>query len=400
LTDSLEKSYHARKNTILVVDDSEAVRILISAFLREGGYTIVAAENGRQGLDCCRQEPPDLVLLDIAMPVMDGFSLCAILQMDEKLCHIPIIMLSARDDVESKMRSFELGAVDYIIKPVSRGELLARIKTHLTISRLTYSLQEANKKLLINQEQLLRGIHAAADLQKNLLPRRVPDCRELHFAAYFKPCEEVGGDIYNIQRLDKKHLAVYILDVSGHGFPAAMMAALATQALSGGTHTLIAQGQAGERPASPAQVIRELNREFPISRFTLYLTSIYLLFNTEDFSFRYCCAGHPPLLHMSGKGTVSLLDAGGPPVGMDGVWDEGEGKLESGDRLFFYTDGITEHNSIGGELYGQGLLIDSIEQSHGLPLQEAVQAIVGDLRHFGGQVDADDDVTLLVVERE
>jgi len=399
LPDTLQKSYHARRNIVLVVDDSEAVRILISVFLREGGYITVSAEDGQQGLEQCLREPPDLILLDIAMPVMDGFSLCARLQKDKNLCHIPIIMLSARDDMESKMRSFELGAVDYIIKPVTKEELLARIKTHLTISRLTYSLQEANRKLLLHQEQLLQGLHAAADLQKNLLPRRVPDCKKLHFSSYFKPCQEVGGDIYNIVRLDSDHLAVYILDVSGHGFPAAMMAALATQALS--SFSLMSDSEhPDERVARPAMVIRELNREFPISRFNLYLTMVYLLFDTSDFSFRYCCAGHPPLVHMRGDGTVSLLDAGGPPAGMDGSWEEGEGRLESGDRLFFYTDGITEHSGPDGELYGQERFIDSIEKSHGLPLQAAVQSIIGELKRFGGQKEPDDDVTLLAVEKE
>jgi len=395
--DHLEK-----RTTVLVVDDSETIRVLIHAYLREGGYQVVETADGKAGLEACRKQPIDLVLLDIAMPVMDGFSLCARLQNDPDFRSIPIIMLSARDDVESKMRSFELGAVDYVVKPVGRQELLARIKTHLSVSRLNASLKEANRELLENQKQLLQGLHAAADLQKHLLPRRIPDCEELRFASYFRPCQEVGGDIYNILWLDKDHLAIYILDVSGHGFPAAMMTALATQALSGSAAFTKKQdfGIGGEGVISPGEVIRELNREFPITRFNLYMTIVYLLFNVRTNRFCYCCAGHPPLVHMTSKGDITFLDAGGPPAGMDGTWEEGEGYLNSGDRLFFYTDGLTEYRNPAGDFYGDQRLIDSMVKGRDLPLQDATQNIIVKLKEFGHQIDGDDDMTLLAIEKK
>lgn len=394
----------APKATVLIVEDSKVICVLLKAYLRDGGYAVREAEDGLEGLNCCLRSAPDLILLDISMPTMDGFSLCARLQNNPDLEHIPIIMLSARDDSESKIRSFELGAVDYIIKPVNQGELLARIHTHLTISRLTYSLQEANRELLKNQQQLLQGLYAAADLQRNLLPRRVPDCKGLQFVSYFNPCDEVGGDIYNIQRLDSKQLACYILDVSGHGFPAAMMTALVTQELSGKFGTVPWKDGLDRRARSisPGKVLKELNTEFPLERFNLYLTIIYILFNTTDFSFQYCCAGHPPLLHLSSvSGKVDLLDVGGPPVGMDGHWREGSGRLEPGDRLFLYTDGFTEYSDSAGEMYGEKRLVAAVKNSRSLDLQAAVQDILGDVREFGGraEVDGDDDMTLLAIAR-
>lgn len=222
--------------TVLVIDDSEAVRILVRAYLQEAGYQVFDAVNGRSGLDICRSQLPDLLLLDISMPEMDGFELCAILQEEEQLRSIPVIMLTGQDKTEAKAKAFDLGAVDYLTKPFSKREILARVRIHLKISSLTRSLQQTNCELRANQEQLMQGIQAAAELQKNLLPKRVPDCKKLRFASYFSPCQGVGGDIYNIQRLDDEHLGLSILDVSGHGFPAAMMTALAAQALcqSGG----------------------------------------------------------------------------------------------------------------------------------------------------------------------
>lgn len=391
-----------KQRTILIVDDSEAIRILLKAYLRDGGYRVIEAVNGEKGLEICQQHPVDLILLDIAMPGMDGFAVCETLQGETRLRAIPVIMLSAREDMASKMRAFKLGAVDYITKPVGKGELLARIHTHLAISRLTISLQNANRELLAQQQLLRQGLHAAADLQKHLLPRSVPDCKELRFASYFQPCEEVGGDIYNIQRLDSDYLAIYILDVSGHGFPAAMMTALATQALSGFSAITKKPGAEGkvERIVAPGEVIWELNKEFPMARFNCYMTIVYLLFNTRNNTFRYCCAGHPPVIHMTNEGKITPLDTGGPPAGMDGHWNEGEGCLNSGDRLFFYTDGLTEYRNEKGELYGAERFLDSMAGGRELPLKEAARYIIGELKQFGGQRDGDDDMTLLVVEKK
>lgn len=393
-----------RKATVLIVEDSPVIRVLVKAYLRAGGYLVREAVDGLEGLESCLESAPDLALLDIMMPKIDGFSLCARIQNNPDLSHIPVIMLSARDDTESKIRSFELGAVDYITKPVNQGELLARIQTHLTISRLTRSLQEANRDLLYHQQQLLQGLYAAADLQKSLLPKHVPDCKGLQFVSYFNPCEEVGGDIYNIQRLNSEYLACYILDVSGHGFPAAMMTALVTQAMSGKFSTVSGNDSTADKAVeimSPDRVMWELNREFPLERFNLYLTMIYILFNTSDFSFRYCCAGHPPLMQISATGKLDLLDTGGAPVGMGGTWQEGHGRLEPGDRLFLYTDGFTEYCNSAGDMFGQQGLAAAMESSRKLNLQAAVQNIIGDVKQFGGRegVDGDDDMTLLAVER-
>lgn len=390
--------------TVLVVDDSEAIRVLVRAYLQEAGYRVLEAVNGLSGLDICRSQLPDLILLDISMPEMNGFELCALLQEDVRLRTIPVIILTGLDKTDAKTKAFALGAVDYLTKPFSKGEILARIRTHLKISSLTRSLQQTNSELLANQEQLMLGIQAAAELQKNLLPKRIPDCRKLRFASYFSPCQGVGGDIYNIQRLNDEYLALFILDVSGHGFPAAMMTALASQALcqSGGIVKKNRVRESNEIITPPGVVLQALDREFPIDRFNLYMTVVYLLFNTERNTFRYSCGGHPPPVHLSNEGTVKLLDAGGPPAGLGGfggAWLEGEGFLHLGDRIFFYTDGITHHANTKGELYSQERFIDSIQKSRDISLQAAVQNIIGELKQFGSQAAPDDDITLLALER-
>ncbi len=389
------------KSTILIVDDSEPIRVLLRSYLREEGYLVLEAENGVTGLDSCLTESPDLILLDIAMPEMDGFSMFKSLQKVKSLRSIPVIMISADTDYETKMQAFTLGAVDYITKPFNHGEVMARIRTHLTINQLTQSLQQANQTLILQKKELMQGIQAAADLQRNLLPKQVPNCRKLKFSSYFNPCEEIGGDIYNILRLDDEHIAVYLLDVSGHGFPAAMMTALVTQALttSGGITTK----DNGEKKtiSPPASVLRELDREFPIDRFNLYMTIVYLVFNTRTSTFSYSCAGHPPPVHLTDRG-INFLNAGGPPAGMGdskSTWKNGEGRLEKGDRIFFYTDGITEQEDSNGQAYSQDRFLKTVVSSRTLPLQGAVQNITGELKQFSRSPEFDDDVTILAVER-
>ena len=388
------------QETILIIDDEGAVRLAIRLYLEDKGYHVLEASDGPSGLEICRKHFPDLVLLDLSMPGMDGFELCRLVSDDDLLCDIPIVMLTAYESTELKIQAFDLGAVDYLTKPVNNGELLVRIRTHLKISSLTRFLKQANRELLASQQQLQQGMRAAAELQQNLLPKQIPDCKSLRFSSFFQPCEQVGGDIYNIQRLDDRHLAVYILDVSGHGFSAAMMTALVTQAISGCHQRDISKTDVGEKNfRSPGEIIRELNREFPLSRFNLYVTIVYLIYNTEDHTFHYCCAGHPPPIHVTQEGTVSFLDKGGPPAGMDGIWYEGEGHLNSGDRIYFYTDGLTEYNNGVEELYGQKRLVDSMAVGSSLSLRKAVENIIGKLKRYGHQADAVDDMTLLVIER-
>ncbi len=388
--------------TILVVDGSKSVSSLMKVFLEENGYRVLQASDAGSGVAICRKQGPDLVLLDVTMPDMDGFELCELLHKNDELADMPVIMLAISASPELKMRAFESGAVEYLTRPVSSAELLVRIRTHLKSSCLTRSLRQANRELLANQRQLLHGMDTAAKFQQNLLPKQIPDCNSLRFSSYFHPCQEVGGDIYNIQRLDAEHLVFYILDVSGHGVAAAMMTALVTQALSryaGGVSEESDAAAEAKSIASPAEIVRGLDREFPISRFNLYMTIVYLLYNSKSHTFRYCCAGHPPAVHVTREGVVTLLDAGGPPAGMDGTWSEGEGSLNRGDRIYFYTDGLTEYSNEEGEFYGHGRLLDSIAAASRFPLQMAVKNIIAEVKYFGNQAEAADDMTFLAVER-
>ena len=134
-------------STILMVDDMPANLALLAEMLKNRGYKVRAALSGKFALQAVRSDPPDLILLDINMPVMNGFEVCAELKADDKLKDIPVIFLSALNETMDKVKAFGTGGVDYITKPFQLEEAEARVETHLELRRQKRRLQEAYDKL-------------------------------------------------------------------------------------------------------------------------------------------------------------------------------------------------------------------------------------------------------------
>ena len=223
-----------RLRAILVVDDTEAYRQLLQLMLAEEKYGVLEAEDGVQALAVAADGSPDLILLDVMMPQKDGYQVCAELKANPRTREIPVIFLSAKAEPEDKVKGLELGAVDFITKPFSRGEILARVRMQLEIRRLSQSLQAMNVELLRRQDRQQEDLRAAANIQRSLIPSEDLKTRfeELELAWQFLPCESVGGDVFNLHRLDRDHVGLFVVDVSGHGVPSAMVTVSVAQMLS------------------------------------------------------------------------------------------------------------------------------------------------------------------------
>jgi CheY-like chemotaxis protein len=206
--------------TILAIDDSAEVLLSIGATL-EPYYDVRAATSGKEGIALAVDLHPALILLDVMMPDIDGYQTCARIKGNPATNDIPIIFLTTRQDSADKIKGLELGGRDYITKPFNGGELLARIRTQLEISSLTEQLTKANEDLRRKQALLEKDLKAAAEIQKSFLPVELPENKAIEVAWQFQPCDAVGGDILNIFRLDEDYYGFYVLDVSGHGVPAA-----------------------------------------------------------------------------------------------------------------------------------------------------------------------------------
>jgi len=387
---------------LLMVDDN-AINIRILTNLLQDKYDTFSAQNGITALKIVAEELPDLILLDIHMPGMNGFELFSLLKKDKSTKGIPIIFLTGETASTAKIKGLELGAVDYITKPFNRQELLARVHNQIEFITVSKSLLAANLKLRRQQALLDSDLYAAAEIQKTLLPHDLPDIPTLHLSWTFQPCERIGGDIFNVIRLDENHVGIYIIDVCGHGVPAAMITSLVFQYLSpsGGKVKQMTPAAPFYRLSSPVEIIKRIDTEFPFERFNRYFTMVYALLNFRTGCFSYCCAGHPPIIKLSAINDVELLGKGGAFIGMCDMGpqvEEGQGKLLPGERLFFYTDGILEHENRQGEPYGQERFIEVLQKTMATPLQQAVDTVDQQIWKFGNRATLNDDFSLLGVE--
>ena len=391
----------AEVSRVLIVDDNEINRRLLAVMLRKERYTLFSAANGEQALAMVGAEPPDLILLDIMMPGKDGYQVCAELKADPRTERVPVIFLSALSEISDKIKGLELGAVDYITKPFDHGEVLARVRSQLKIQRLANELRSANRDLQEKQECLDEDLQAAGAIQRSLVPSAPPPIDNLHFAWRFMPCGRVGGDLFNFCPLGDSELAVFVIDVSGHGVPAAMVTVSLSQFFSP-RHLLAAITPTLDAPraALPSEVLRRLEREYPMERFDKYFTIAYAVIDHRSGHLRYSLGGHPQPVLLRTDGSIEVLDAGGPLIGLGTglAFDEAELRLAPGDRLFLYTDGIVELSEPGGAQFGEERLYRVVYDTRALPLETACDRLVAAALAFGAGSEPEDDITLLALE--
>jgi sigma-B regulation protein RsbU (phosphoserine phosphatase) len=344
-----------------------------------------------------------LILLDIMMPGMDGYAVCAELKADPTLAEIPVIFLSALQQTSDKVKGLELGAVDYVAKPFDRAEVLARINTQLRLRQLTRSLVQANALLQVRQGRLEEDLRAAADIQRALLPRAGLSLPGVSLAWHFAPCDAVGGDLFSALVLDERSLGFYMLDVSGHGVPSAMLTVSAAQSLAPGGGIVCSRepGSLLAHAASPADVLSALDREYPFERFERYFTISYLVLEVGAGTLRYSSAAHPAPLLVRPDGTLCELAEGGPILGAGlgpAAFEEGQQQLHVGERVFLYTDGIPEFQGPGGRPYGRDSFHRVLQETASVSLDTACERVATALREFGGARVPNDDVALLAFE--
>jgi len=372
---------------ILIVDDTPLNIGVISGALKDS-YKTKVATNGEKALALASAEvKPDLILLDIIMPGMDGYEVCSRLKADAATSEIPVIFLTGQTSAEDETRGFEVGAVDYVHKPFSPAVVKARVRSHIL-------LREARAQLAAQLLALNNELEMARQIQLSILPHSIPQPPGLEIAARFFPMTSVAGDFYDFIQIDDKHLGILIADVSGHGLPSALIASMLQVALTGQT------GHASE----PAKVLAGLNRAL-CGKFTHnFVTAAYVYVDVEKNLMRYAGAGHPPVLqwrNSTGKTTKVLEN--GLVLGMfeEAIYEALEFPLEVGDRYVLYTDGVPEAANPSEEQFGVDRFMHFIENNTHLGADQFVETFMAELSRWSGQT-ADqwqqDDITLLVVD--
>ena len=264
-------------------------------------------------------------------------------------------------------------------------------------------LRSLNNELIEKDQRIDIDLKAAAEIQKSLLPQKTFFEENLEIAWKFKPCEHMGGDIFNIFKIDAEHLGIYMLDVSGHGVPAAMVTVSVSQFLQQNSAQLLQNSSI----MAPAEVLNALDKEFPFERFNNFFTITYFIINVKNGDTIYSNAGHPFPILLHKSETIELLKKGGPTVGIgafddldDGKikFEEGQLKLKPGDKLFIYTDGIVEYQNDKEEFYGDDRFYNSLKTQKAASVTNMIDQCINSLMEFGNNTNPQDDITLLGLE--
>lgn len=389
---------------ILIVDDNPGYLEFIRSVLQDDGYETAEVEDGAHVVSQATTFQPDLILLDHYLPDTTGLEVCKELKQNPSLKEIPVIFLSGQSDPHEKIEGLDQGGADYINKVSSIDEILVRIRNQLKIRSLTQQVLRANKELTEKQKRIDESLNSASEVQKTLLPKpnHLPNWPEFKFVWIFEPCDPVGGDIFNILQLNDDLLALYMVDVSGHGLPSSLLTVSVSQSLHPlhGKSLTRNNSDASVGYNSPAQVLRFLDQEYPYERFGTYFSIAYLLINRKTGQFSSSVAAHPPPVLQPQMGPLKILHAGGPIIGFGahGGFEEERHPLKTGDRLWIYTDGVIEVQNSKGEFFGQKRLYDLLVETKTKSLQDAVSTLKLELKQFKENHPSRDDLTLIGME--
>jgi phosphoserine phosphatase RsbU/P len=414
---------NAPAGSLLIVDDNPENRDMLSRRLQRRGYAVAAAENGARALEMIEGGAFDLVLLDVMMPVMDGLETLRRLRESRSVADLPVIMATAKGESEDVVQALRLGANDYVTKPINFPVALARIETQLSLRRAVQQirglerdlaarneeLEGANLRLSISNARMKRDLEAAARIQQAFLPSAVAVPPGVRIAWKYRPCDELAGDTLNVVPLDDRHIGVFVIDVSGHGVPAALLSVTVSRLLSGAgdASPLVRRNGNGSRPSvvPPAEVAAELSERFPFDAATRqYFTCLYGVLDCASRELRYVCAGHPGPIHLpKGKEPVRLRHSGLPigilpQQGPGPAYEEHVLALAPGDRVYLYTDGIPEASNPADEEYGFERLRESLGATASDDLQAGVDGLVGRVEAWCGEAGVPDDVSILAIE--
>ncbi len=377
------------KKLLLIVDDAPA-NIQVAQSILKDEYKIRVATSGAKALELVKGDPaPDLVLLDVMMPEMDGYEVCRRLKADATTRNIPVIFLTGLTDAEDETKGFEVGAVDYIRKPLSPAIVQARVRTHLM-------LRDAREELARQLQAIHHELEMAREIQLSILPRQLPAIEGLEIAARYLPMSTVAGDFYQFLVVDERHVGILMADVSGHGPAAALIASMLRIALA---NQLACASE-------PAKVLRGLNDALCGKLGHNFVTAAYVFLDIKKKILRYAGAGHPPLLlWQRSTGRTCEVEENGLFLGQfaDENYVAVEIPLESGDRCLLYTDGIPECRNPKQEEFGTGRFMQFMEEKEGFGANEFADALLGRLSGWSEQPQGQgqrDDMTLLALHYE
>ncbi len=324
-----------RESRILVVDDQRIVRELLKVYLSAGGYkNLLFAEDGAQALELIAAEEPDLMILDLQMPRMNGYEVCEAVRNDPKHAGLPVLVQTAADSPEDRARVFKSGATDMVGKPINDAELLARVGIHLQNLHML-------RQLSIYRSSMERELEAARRMQHGIMPgddkiAALEQQYGIEIRNLFQTCDALGGDMWNVWRIDDRHMGFTSIDFTGHGVVASLNT-FRFQSL-----TLTDDLDPLDLKNYSERLNRRLNALLQVGQFA---TAIGGFIDFEENVVRYVSAGAPrPFLLLPGEERGRFIESDGRPLGMtaDAAYPVREVPFPPGSMLFMYSDALIE----------------------------------------------------------
>jgi len=369
---------------ILIVDDNPANVEIFQMRLAANKYEIITAMDGEAALQMAKDHLPDLILLDIMMPKMDGISACRHIKSDPSLPFMPIIMVTAKADSKDIVAGLEAGGDEYLTKPVDHAALVSRVRSMLRIKELHDTVHAQSAQLKFQLE-------TATKIQSLFWPRMPELEAGSHIWGISVPAAYVGGDFYDVIPLSDGSLLTYVADVSDKGVPAALiMAALSTKIRS--------ETQLQNELEKLVENINKSTYQL-MSEEGFFITIVLARYWPDTGKMQILVGGHLPPLWMDERGIRKMPLLCGISLGVkpDARYEKTEILLSSGESVLFYTDGVIEACNENKELLGNGRLVDFLTKSKGPPRGKGLLEFV---RRWQGNTPANDDITILEIWRE
>jgi sigma-B regulation protein RsbU (phosphoserine phosphatase) len=380
---------------ILVVDDNDDNRYTLTLYLELEGYTdLTIAEDGEQAIAKLQAQDFDLVLLDVMMPKVDGYQVLTWLKGQHRLTDLPVIMISALNEMNSVVRCIELGAVDYLQKPFNQHLLRARLGASLDKKRLR---DQVNAHLARLEQEL----QAAGELQMSMLPQEFPEptaqCPvDVH--GLIQPAREVGGDLYDFFTTETGSLCFFVGDVSGKGMPAALFMARTKSLIRIATELMCGR----DADIGPAEIIGRVNRELcQNNNDMMFVTLFFGMLNPMTGEVAYCNAGHNPPYRTRSAQLTTIEDGKGIILGVrpQATYRTGTLTLAPGETLYLFSDGVTEAHDPAGALFSEERLEAALRVAAGACSHDVVEKVTAAVKDFVGSALPSDDITMLALRR-
>jgi len=397
---------------VLVVDDSRMQRRILSSSLKRWGYEVLEADSGHAALEVCKREQPDLILSDWMMPGMNGLEFCIAFRELEQDNYGYFILLTSKSEKDEVAHGLDVGADDFLTKPVNASELRARIRAGERLQKMQRELTEKNRMVTDSLAEIQclydiidRDLVEAKKLQQSLVKERYRNFGTAEVSLLLRSSGHVGGDLVGFFPVSKTQIGLYSIDVSGHGITSALMTARLAGFLSGATpdqNLALRQDDSGGYIArSPAAVAEHLNRivleEMETEHyFTLMLAHIDLTTGVVTAT----QAGHPYPAIQRADGTVEYCGTGGLPVGLipGADFEDFQITLNSGDRMLLMSDGITECPDKSGSMLEEKGVTELLNRNVNVRGNRFLESLMWDLTQYAGDQDFPDDISAVLLE--